>query len=93
MTYASTYSHFQKAGVRLFEPMEGELETGEPVTFRLAVPEAEDVVVVNGKDWTHLAKEEGIFRGDVTLKKGKVQVFAKFAREKSYQGLLEYEAV
>jgi len=91
--FPSTYSHFQKAGVRLFEPMEGVLETGEPATFRLAVLGAEDVAVVNGKDWTHLANEEDIFQGDVTLKKGKIQVFAKFLGEKSYQGLLEYEAV
>jgi len=91
--FPHTYGIFQKAGVRLFEPMARELEVGKPVTFRLVVPEAEDVAVINEKDWTHLAKEDGMFQGDVTPKKGKVRVSAKFQLDESYQGLLEYEAV
>jgi len=59
-------------------------------TFKLAMPTAEKVAVIVGDQWFHLQKQNGFFKGDVKISKGKISVYAKLPGNKRYGSLLEY---
>ncbi|MHC1594972.1 MAG: hypothetical protein ACXQT2_06660, partial [Methanotrichaceae archaeon] len=76
----------------LYSPIVGRLRSGVAQSFRLVVPDAEDVAVINDKRWTHLDEEDGFFEGVVVPAGGEVWVAARFPGEDEYYRLLEYSA-
>ncbi|MHC1630944.1 MAG: transglutaminase domain-containing protein [Methanotrichaceae archaeon] len=91
--FPQTYEIFQKQNARLYSPFEDRLKAGTSQIFKLKVPEAEDVAVINEGNWTHLAKEGNLFQGKIVLIKGNVLVSAKFPEDKYYYGMLEYNVI
>ncbi len=87
--FPMTYGKFTEAGAHLCSPMEGELKSGTSYWFSISVPEAENVTVVCGDEWSYLNSTEDQFQGNVTVAKGDVLVAAKFQKE-SYDVLLKY---
>jgi transglutaminase/protease-like cytokinesis protein 3 len=87
--FPMTYGKFTEAGAYLYSPMDGRLKSGVPYRFKIRVPNAKNVTVVCGDDWSHLGSSGDLFEGNVTVKKGDVVVYAKFQGEK-YDGLLKY---
>ncbi len=84
-----TYGKFTEAGAYLYSPMEGRLKSGMPYQFKIRVPNAKNVTVVCGDEWTYLGSSGDLFEGNVTVAKGDVVVYAKFQGER-YDGLLKY---
>ena len=90
--FPKTFGKFTEAGAFLYAPMKGELKVGIPQEFKLIVPDAEDVAVVNGEKWSHLKAHGGLFEGNVTLSEGDINVYAKFHGQELYDCLLRYVA-
>jgi transglutaminase/protease-like cytokinesis protein 3 len=88
--FPSTYGKFNEAVAYLFSPMEARLLSGKPYLFRIRVPNAKNVSVISGEDWSFLEKEGDFFTGSVTPSKGDVIVSAKFGEDNRYEGLLKY---
>jgi len=87
--YPTTYSKFDEAGAHLMSPLEGKLQAGKSYWFGILVPGAEDVAVVCGKEWTHLAKDGDLFEGNATAEKGDVGLYANFGGGK-WDGMVGY---
>ena len=96
-----------KEGCYLFEPLDGQLTPNRPtkgsastyqnIYFKISVPQAKEVAVVIGEDWTHLnQKQPGVYEGEVDMEKHwgketKGAVCANYGNVKaSYSTLLEY---
>ncbi len=86
------YETFRLHDVHLYSPMVGRLRSGVAQSFRLEVPGAEDVAVINDGRWTHLDEEDGFFERMVVPTGGEVWVSARFPGEDEYYQLLEYSA-
>lgn len=85
---------FIETGCYLYQPMVRDLISGVPQIFKIKVPKALAVAVINGEDWTKLIKQGDIFEGDVTPSKGKIKVVAKFdAKTNYYESMLRYMAI
>jgi hypothetical protein len=89
--FPTAYGKFAGAGAYLYSPLEGRLKEGESYHFQIRVPGAEDVAVVCGEEWTHLAKRGDLFEGNATAAKGDVEVYAKF-RGGKWDGMVKYRA-
>jgi len=87
-----TCGTFHLHDVHIYSPIVGRLRSGVAQSFRLEVPGAEDVVVINDGRWTHLDEEDGFFEGVVVPIGGEVWVSARFPGEDEYYRLLEYSA-
>ena len=87
--FPMTYDKFTEDSAYLYSPMEGRLKSGTPYWFRIRVPNAKNVTVVSGDEWTYLGSRGDLFEGNVTVEKGDVVVYAKFQGE-GYDGLLKY---
>jgi hypothetical protein len=68
------------------------LRGGDTADFCVTVPSAQDVLLATGGSLIRLAAEGGRFAGKVAVAPGPVVIFAKFAGESAYEGLLEYTA-
>jgi hypothetical protein len=90
--FPEAYDSFLKRNCQLEWPLSRALAAGEPVEFSLTVPNAKDLVVVTGGAWNHLPAEGSRFSGEVPVSSGDVVVFARFAGESAYEGLLRYTA-
>ncbi len=86
-----TYSSYDEFGVHLYQPISGHLKSGNKQTFKLKVPEAEDVAVIMNGNWHHLQKTGDLFEGEIVVEKGKTGVYAKLPGRKQYMALLEYK--
>lgn len=87
--FPMTYGKFTEVGAYLYSPMEGRLKSGHPYQFKIRVPNAKNVTVVCGDEWSYLGSKGDLFEGNVTVAKGDAIVYAKFQGEK-YDGLLKY---
>ena len=83
------YGKFSEAGAYLFSPMQGQLRVGSSYLFRIRVPGAQEVAVVCGDEWTHLAMRGDLFEGNATAKKGDVGIYANFGG-KGWDGMVKY---
>jgi len=90
MTYPRTTGFFAETGSSLLRPLEGRLEAGTAYSFELLVPDAEEVAVISGGEWTHLSGDEDVFREKLALSEGEAKVAARFPGDNSYQVLLTY---
>ncbi|MFA6372069.1 MAG: transglutaminase domain-containing protein [Methanothrix sp.] len=88
--FPMAFGKFSEAGAYLYGPLEGRLEAGSSYLFRIRVPGAENVSVVCGKEWTHLAMQGELFEGNATVSGDNVGIFAKFQGEE-WDGLVRYE--
>jgi hypothetical protein len=89
--YPMTYSTFTDTKSYLYRPMEGKLKSGTSYRFKIKVPNANNVSVICGTEWSYLKSERGIFEGNVTPVKGDVLVCANFEGDR-WDGLLKYTA-
>ena len=87
--FPMAFEKFSETGAYLYGPLEGRLKAGESYLFQIRVPGAQEVAVVCGEEWTHLAMRGDLFEGNATAKKGDVGVFGKFHGE-SFAALLKY---
>jgi len=89
-TYPRTFEEYDEHAVELISPIDGRPSALKAVRFVLKAQGAWDVAVVSNDEWHHLKGEDGVFRGDLLLKRGTATVYARYDEGKSYQGLLEY---
>ena len=89
--FPMTYRIFTDTESYLYRPMEGKLKSGTSYGFKIKVPNANNVSVICGKDWSYLKRERDLFEGNVTPAKGDVLVCANFKGER-WDGLLKYTA-
>lgn len=87
--FPMTYGKFSEVGAYLYSPMEGRLKSGAPYQFKIKVPNARNVSVVSGDEWSYLGSRGDLFEGNVTAAKGDVVVYAKFLGI-GYDGLMKY---
>ena len=87
--FPMTYGKFTKVGAYLYSPMDGRLKSGTPYKFKIRVPNARNVSVVSGDEWSYLGSRGDLFEGNVTAAKGDVVVYAKFLGI-GYDGLMKY---
>jgi hypothetical protein len=90
--FPETYASFQERQVTLYQPMEKLLPANQSVAFRINVPDAEEVVVVSGEEWSFLVPEDDTFTGSVWMQKGEVLIIARFYGESVFRYLVEYIA-
>ena len=67
--YPMTYSIFTDTESYLYRPMEGKLKSGTSYRFKIKVPNANNVSVICGKEWSYLKSERDLFEGNVTPSK------------------------
>ena len=89
--FPMTYSIFTDTELYLYCPMEGRLKSGMSYKFKIKVPNANNVSIICGKEWSYLERERDLFEGNVTPAKGDVLVCANF-KGNSWDGLLKYTA-
>jgi transglutaminase/protease-like cytokinesis protein 3 len=88
--FPETYKAFMDKDVFLERPLAGLLQAGRSYRFRLRIPGATKAAVVRGEKWTDLQRDGEWFEGLVAAVKGKMNVFAKFPGNDTYDGLLKY---
>ncbi len=74
--FPKAFAKFPEAGCYLVSPLQGRLEAGKSYWFSIRVPGAEDVAVVSGEEWTHLAKQGDLFEGNATAGQEGAGVYA-----------------
>jgi hypothetical protein len=89
--YPMTYGTFIDTKSYLYRPMEGKLNSGTSYRFKIKVPNANNVSVICGTEWSYLKSEGDIFEGNVPPAKGDVLVCANFKGDR-WDGLLKYTA-
>lgn len=92
--FPKTFGSFQRAGAELLEPFDGRLPAYSFQRFRVRVPGAESVVAFGGKELLgELKLRGGVYEGTMHMpaKGVPVQLCARYAQEKRYWGLVEYE--
>ncbi|MCX6678807.1 MAG: hypothetical protein NTX42_00365 [Methanothrix sp.] len=87
--FPMAFEKFREAGAYLYGPLEGKLKTGSSYLFQIRVPGAQEVAVVCGEEWTHLAMRGELFEGSATAKKGDVGIYANFGGE-GWEGMVRY---
>jgi len=87
--YPQTFGRFGGVGAHLYSPLEGSLQAGQSYHFKIRVPEAAEVAVVCGKEWSQLEVQGDRFEGNVTVAKGDAGIFANFGGEK-WEGMVRY---
>ena len=90
--FPETYSLFQEREAVLLYPMERRLQANESVAFRIVVPDAEEVVVINGGEWNYLEPDKDVFTGNVRVQAGDVFILARFESDNIYRYLVRYVA-
>jgi transglutaminase/protease-like cytokinesis protein 3 len=88
-----TYSIFEENNAYLHSPTTVKLNKNQLVNFKIEVPNALDVVIIDessGK-WTPLSKLGNLFFGNVKIGTGKITIAGKFAEGNRYSSLVEYE--
>ncbi|MBI3004317.1 MAG: hypothetical protein HYY49_02750 [Ignavibacteriales bacterium] len=88
--YPRTYSTFGENECFLYTPLSGVLEESQGQEFRLRVPGAEQVAVIQGEQWTHLAKNGDEFSGRAAVGKGDIQLAAKFPDQKTFLTVMTF---
>jgi hypothetical protein len=88
--FPMTFGSFGSNGEALLEPLTGVLQAGRTYHFRIRAPNAQEVAVVVGREFTHLTRNGDEFAGDVLAVAGDMMVVARSGASGSYSGLLKY---
>ena len=94
--FPRTYAQFTEHNVDLQAPVQKYLPSHESINFKLKVPNAVEVQVIDksSNKWTQLtAYSNDLFAGDAFVSSGKVHVVAQFPGDERYWSLVEYKAV
>jgi transglutaminase/protease-like cytokinesis protein 3 len=88
-----TYSTFEENNAYLYSPTMAKLNKNQFVNFKLEVPNALEVVVIDESsgNWTPLSKSGNLFFGNVKVGSGKITIAGKFTEGNNYASLVEYE--
>jgi transglutaminase/protease-like cytokinesis protein 3 len=89
--FPQTFGRFKTSGAYLYIPMIYQLKSGQTYQFKIKVPGASKVAVVNGKNWHHLDNHNQTFSGSVPINSGKIRLFAKFPDKSNYSGLVQFK--
>lgn len=88
--FPKTYGMFMAKGCSLSTPLSGMLSSASEQEFQMKVPEAEQVALIQSGTWTFLTENDGVFSGKVVVRKGELQVAAKFPGSDVFQTLLSF---
>jgi hypothetical protein len=91
--FPTVYDQYREYDAFLFSPMDGQLKSGEPHTYQIRVPRAEDVAVLSNGQWSHLKRSGDVFEGNAVIGMGKAELFARFPGSKQFVALLAFEGV
>lgn len=88
-----TYSIFEENNAYLYSPTMAKLNKNQFVDFKIEVPNALDVVIIDQSsgNWTPLTKSGNLFFGNVKVGTGKITIAGKFIEGDRYSSLVEYE--
>lgn len=88
-----TYSTFEENNAYLYSPTIAKLTKNQFVNFKIEVPNASDVVIIDQSsgNWTPLTKSGNLFFGNVKVGSGKITIAGKFTEGNNYASLVEYE--
>ncbi|MEM8718435.1 MAG: transglutaminase domain-containing protein [Cyanobacteria bacterium P01_G01_bin.39] len=89
-----TSAHFHLHQASLIEPLTANLKSNWTTYFKVIVPEAIDVQIVNSttQHWTSLNGYGNYFAGNVDIQSGNIFIVAKFPGDERYWQLIEYQA-
>ncbi|MBV8885980.1 MAG: hypothetical protein JO235_18570 [Chroococcidiopsidaceae cyanobacterium CP_BM_RX_35] len=90
--FPKTYSTFSEKNSYLSTPLNKYLPANRLIYFKIAVPTALEVQVINASTnkWIELTHSGTTFAGYVPVSSDKIQVSAKFPGDKDYWALVEY---
>lgn len=89
--YPEYFLKYEQYAARLFSPLRAHLEDGKNEFFKIQVPGAFSVAIIAGQEWFILTKSGEMFSGLVRVRRGAIQVMARFTRDsRSYNKLLQY---
>ncbi len=91
--YPVVYEQYYQWDARLFSPLAGRLDASQPQVFKIRVPGADAVAIVNNGKWNALSRSDDVFEGAVTVSPGNTELLAKKPGTNEYVGLLKYESV
>ncbi len=87
-----SYSSYLESNSYLHAPLNKHLPIGQAVYFKIEVPNALEVQVIDtsSNTWTKLTRDGRMFTGNVPVSSAKTQVSAKFPGNGNYWTLVEY---
>ena len=87
-----SYSSYLESHSYLHTPLNKCLPVGQAVYFKIEVPNALEVQVIDTSfnTWTKLTRDGSMFSGNVPVSSAKTQVSAKFPGNENYWALVEY---
>lgn len=87
-----SYSSYLESHSYLHAPLNKYLPVGQAVYFKIEVPNALEVQVIDtsSNTWTKLTRDGSMFIGNVPVSSAKTQVSAKFLGNENYWALVEY---
>ncbi|MBV9386724.1 MAG: hypothetical protein JOZ78_09885 [Chroococcidiopsidaceae cyanobacterium CP_BM_ER_R8_30] len=90
--FPKTYSTFLEKNSYLYAPLAKYLSVGRLIYFKIEVPTALEVQVINSSSnkWIKLTRTGTTFSGYVPVSPDKIQVSAKFPGDRNYWDLVEY---
>ena len=90
--FPKTYGDFNTRETYLYNPKIYTLKSGQRYYFKIKIPGAFKVAVIDNRGWHFLDKRGQIFSGYVSASKGRITLSAKLHRNKnSYATLVEYK--
>lgn len=92
VSFPLVYDTFYKNTTYLYEPLMQNLPVNQSIFFKLDLPQALEVKVIdsNSETWTPLERLGNTFQGYVPISNGKVYLVAKFSEGSQYWTVLEY---
>ena len=92
--FPQTYGGYYARKVELVSPLDGRLEAGKPVPFKLRSQGSRQMTVFQGNEVvSELKEQDGYFVGLVELPPGRIDLAAIHEGESDYAGILTYQAV
>jgi len=76
--------------VQLDQPKSRNLNADNFHLFKVAVPKAKDVCIIQNDQWHHFKQHKDWFEGEVYVKKGSARLMARFNQGNQYGQLAEY---
>ena len=84
------YSMFIDRNAYLYEPINRYIQNDLNQKFRIFVPSAKAIAVLINNEWFFLEGKGDLYEGYVPIKKGKIQVLARFYEGNQFNALLDY---
>lgn len=85
-----TYSTFMDRNAYLYEPRKRYLRESQDTKFKIFIPGAKEVAIKIDEEWFSLEGRGYVYEGYIPIKKGKIQLLAKFNEGNQFNALLDY---